>query len=307
MTFEIFRESLHSLEVFAVDRLARFSAGTSAMRRRRIGALMAGLAIDILKIRVDYVRQTLVEHLGQEPDQASTLMRRMYAVFFTNAIEMAALPYLSREQVLQRLMTSDLSNLQEAHSRKRGVIIVSGHYGLWEIVPPWLTYHGFPMTSVVRRQRNPKFDQWMTFMREAHGNRTTDSGYGLRDILRTLKEGHLLGLMGDQNAGDRGMFVPFFGKPASTVVGPAQISQKMGSPIVVLVVHPCREIPHRLEISRPIYPEQFPAGPKGAEQITIAFTGILENWIRKKPENWFWLHKRWKSRPQNQPLEGQAT
>ena len=291
---------IHYIETLILDRVARMAKEFSPGKLRKAGKLLAVLAHDLMKIRRDHVIESLTARLEISPETARSLSRKVYTSFFENSLEMASIAYLSGEEIVNRLTAKGMENLREALRGGKGTIIVSGHYGLWEMIPPWLCRNGFQMTVVVRRQSNRNVDQWMESMRHAHGVKTTDSGYSLREILRTLRQGQLLGLMSDQDAGDRGIFVPFFGKPASTVVGPAQISMKTGAPIVVVCAHKRNPPPHLFEICPPIYPKNFPGGEEGAMKITQAYTAILERWIRMNPEQWFWLHRRWKTRPKTE-------
>ena len=292
-----FRDAFQQWQGSLMDRLARWSARSSYAQRLHAARLLAGLTFDVLGLRRRHTETVLRERLNVSKPEATRLARQVYLHFVLNSLEMASIPYLNREDLIARIEPQGLEHLRAALSRGKGCIILSGHYGLWEMVPPWMSYHGFPMTVVVRRQSNPYADEWMEFMRQAHGPKTTDSGFNIRLILRALKNGESLGLMSDQDAGTKGFFVNFLGKTASTVVGPAQIALKTGAPIVPLCLHPRQPLPHQLEICPPIYPDQFSPDFDGQMQITQACADILANWIRKRPEQWFWLHRRWKTRP----------
>lgn len=291
------------LQCLLLDRVAAGAARASYETRRRAASLLACAAYDLLGIRREYVVSAIRNHLSLSDAVAESTARAVYRSFFENALEMASLPFISADDLRVKFVADGIEHLHEAHAAGRGVIVISGHYGLWELVPPWLCLNGFRMTTVVRRQNNPAVDDWFERMRNRFGARTTDSGFGLREILRTLRNGDLLGLMSDQNAGDRGCFVNFLGEPASTVVGPAQIAMKSRAPIVVLAAHRRGSGPHRIEILPPIRPEEFTNDEAGRTQLTQHLTGLLENWVRKRPDQWFWLHRRWKSRP---PAEGES-
>jgi len=292
------RNLFHQFERFLLNSLARSAAGWGPLRRRKVACFVSGFARDLLKIRWTHVVESMKLRLDLPHDRAVMLGRRFYDAFFENALEMASIPYLSGGELCSRVVVDGMEHLRKAHARGKGVVIVTGHYGLWEMLPPWLVHNGFRITIVVRRQKNIEVDDWFEFMRQSHGVETSDSGFSLREILRTLRKGHLLGLMSDQDAGDKGIFVKFFGEDASTVVGPAAIAQKTGAPIVTLAVHPGRpNPPHRIEICPAIFPEDFPGDEIGRKAMTQIYTSILENWIRKHPEHWFWLHRRWKTRP----------
>lgn len=292
------RAFLHRRERDLLDLLARRAATWDPDRRRRASRLVAALARDLLRLRWSHVVATLQARLGLDGVAARVLGRRVYDAFFENALEQATLAYLAGEEIDARVAVEGLERLQKAHARGKGVVLVSGHYGLWEFVTAWLVRHGYQMTAVMRRQNNVAIDAWMESMRRTHGVEITDSGYALRDILRTLRKGHLLGLVSDQDAGDKGVFVRFFGELASTVGGPATIALKTGAPLMAVAMHPGRpHPPHRFEICEPWYPEDFSDDEAGRQALTQAFTTQLETWIRARPEQWFWLHRRWKTRP----------
>lgn len=288
---------IQKLECVLLDRVAAAAAGAAYGTRRRAASLLATATYGLLRIRRDYVRTAIKSHLSLDDGASESLARLVYRSFFENALEMASLPFLTAEELQGKFVAEGMEHLREAHALGRGVVIVSGHYGLWELVPPWLCLNGFRMTTVVRRQDNPEVDAWFERMRRRFGALTTDSGFGLREILRTLRKGDLLGLMSDQNAGDRGCFVNFLGEQASTVVGPAQIAMRSRAPIVALAAHRRGRGPHCLEILPAINPENFTDDEDGRTRLTQYLTGLLETWVRKRPDQWFWLHRRWKSRP----------
>ena len=284
---------------FLLNKIAHWASLASPYQRHRLGSLLRFLAQDALKIRARYVQSTLQDCLDLSEHQALKLGRRVYTSFFENALEMASMHLLTHDQLEGRLLPHGLHHLKNALSFGKGVILISGHYGLWELIPPWLVLNKIPVTVVVRRQNNILVDNWMENMRRKHGVQTTDSGFSLREILRTLRKGHCLGLMSDQDNGDRGVFVKFFGKWASAPVGPAQISMKTGAPLVPLMAHRSGgNQPHHFEIHSPIFPGQFSNSENGRQAMTQAYTDVLEQWIRNRPEQWLWLHRRWKTQPQ---------
>ncbi|MFZ5950515.1 MAG: lysophospholipid acyltransferase family protein, partial [Candidatus Rifleibacteriota bacterium] len=222
----------HKIQCMLLDLLAKSTGGMKLTQRRKLAELLTWLAFDILQLRRKYVVSAISLHLELSPDEATKMARRVYFNFLLNAFEMAGLKFMSAEDLKSRLVCTDLAILEQALSRKKGAIIISGHFGLWELVPPWLSLSGFPVTVVVRRQNNPEVDRWMEEMRQKHGARTTDSGFGIREILKSLRKGHILALMVDQDNGKQGVFVPFFKTWASAPTGPAAISIKTGAPIV---------------------------------------------------------------------------
>ncbi|HNX74071.1 MAG TPA: lysophospholipid acyltransferase family protein [Candidatus Rifleibacterium sp.] len=289
------------VQLLLLDGLARCCADMSHRRKHRLARLIATLARPLPWLRFSQVCSSLREHLEIDQPQAAKLAMKIFESFLVNAFEMAGLKYYSPEQLIARADISGLENLKTALAAKKGAIIVSGHFGLWEIIPPWLALHGFNVTTVVRRQNNRFVDAWFEDMRQRHGARTTDSGYGIRDILKSLRQGHILALMVDQDNGKQGIFVKFFKRWASAPTGPALISLKTGAPIVPVAIFPDYERQHKIKIWPAIFPGQFSNDLAGQQKLTASFTAILEEIVKKQPEQWFWLHRRWKTQPADAP------
>ncbi len=303
MTQEIslLRKIGYKLQCFLLDQLAAKSLRMSVKAKRRLAKLLTWFAFDLVRIRRRYVIQTIREQMQLNESEATRLAKNVYFNFLLNACEMAGLKFISPDDLLERIHCDDLHLLQEALDRKKGAIIVSGHFGLWELVPPWLALNGFDVTVVVRRQNNPEVDKWMEEMRQRLGPCTTDSGYGIREILKSLRQGHILALMTDQDNGKQGMFVKFFRKWASAPTGPAAISLRTGAPIVPLALFPDYQKRHHLKIWQPLYPENFSNDLAGQQKLSAAYTKIVEEMIESRPEQWFWLHRRWKTQPEDAP------
>jgi KDO2-lipid IV(A) lauroyltransferase len=297
----IFRRFGYQIQCFLLDQLAARSLKMRFKTRCRLASLLARLTFDFLKIRRSYVVKTLEERLALEENAATRLARKVYFNFVLNACEMAGLKFMSANELRQKIECRDLANLEQALSRKKGAIIISGHFGLWELVPPWLVQKGFPVTVVVRRQNNPEVDRWMEDMRQRLGPLTTDSGYGMREILKSLRKGHILALMVDQDNGKQGIFVNFLDKWASAPTGPAAISLRTGAPIVPLALFPDYNGRHQLKIWEPIFPENFNDSIEGQQKLTAAYSRFVEEMVRNLPEQWFWLHRRWKTQPADAP------
>lgn len=297
----ILQKSVYSLQCWLLDTFAAKSLHMPFKKRRKLAGFLCWLAFDFLRIRRDYVCKTIQSHLDLNHSQAMSLARKVYFNFFLNASEMAGLKFISNEELIEKISCTDLSILKKALNKGKGAIIISGHFGLWELVPPWLSQQGLDVTVVVRRQNNPEVDKWMEQMRQRHGAHTTDSGFGIREILKSLRKGHILALMVDQDNGKQGMFVKFFKQWASAPTGPAAIAQKTGAPIVPLALFPDYNGRHRLKIWEPVYPQNFSKDLAGQQQMTAAYSQILEDIVRSRPEQWFWLHRRWKTQPGDAP------
>jgi len=273
----------------------------SLRHKQHLAQFLTLLAYELLGLRRQQVIESLQLHLELPPTEAKRLGKKVYCNFLLNAFEMASLACISREQLLEKLDVQGLEHLDNAMALKKGTIIVSGHFGLWEMMPHWLAINGYPVCTVVRRQNNPHVDTWMENMRQRLGAKTTDSGFGIREILRSLRKGQILALMVDQDNGKQGVFVRFFKHWASAPTGPAQLSLKTGAPVVPLFLIPNFRGKHLFKIYPAINPDDYQNNIEGQRQITAKYTAILEELVRQQPQNWFWLHRRWKTQPHNAP------
>lgn len=186
--------------------------------------------------------------------------------------------------------------------RGRGVILLTGHFGPFELLGARLGRLN-PVDFVVKPQSNPLVEAMLRRTREACGVGTIPLGASVRGALRALRAGRWVAMLADQDARRHGVFVPFFGRPASTPVGPARLSIATGAPIVMGFAERRPDGRLDLEVLPPMRARD-PRAPDAALELTARHTAALEARVRERPEMWFWLHRRWKTAP---PADGGAS
>jgi KDO2-lipid IV(A) lauroyltransferase len=173
-----------------------------------------------------------------------------------------------------------------------------GHLGNWELLVRAVQPRLGRMRSVARRIKDPAIQAIITGVRGGRSE-VIDKHGAYRDLVRTVRDGAWVGIVGDQNAGTSGRFIPFFGLPASTYESPARLALREGVPLVVLVAirRPGREL--AFDIHSEVLREAGPRdrGPDAIEPLLARMCGVLENWARRHPEQYNFLHRRWKDRP----------
>jgi KDO2-lipid IV(A) lauroyltransferase len=200
-------------------------------------------------------------------------------------------------QVVDRV--DGLEHLEAARVLGKGVLLLTGHFGNFELLGAWLgRIH--PVDFVVQPLSNPGVDEMLARERERAGVGQIPIGGGVRGVLQSLAANRWVALVADQDARRHGVFVPFFGRPASTPAGPARIALRTGAPIVMGFAERLLDGRHRLRILPPLIASD-PAAPDAVRALTALHTAELERQVRARPEMWFWLHRRWKTRPD--PLE----
>lgn len=181
---------------------------------------------------------------------------------------------------------------------ERPCLLISGHFGNWEIVGYALAAMGLPPTSVARPLDNPYLNDYIQTLRARSGQKILLKFGVTREALAELDAGQNLGLIADQDAGRRGFFVDFFGRKASTYKSIAYLAMEQNLPI--LVGGACRvgdRFQYRLVMTGTIHPEDYPGGVDGALAITQAYTAAIERLVRLAPDQYLWVHRRWKTRP----------
>lgn len=284
-----------------LDFIIRKTSNMSIKTRRKLAALLVKIALPFKFCRRDYMLKTIQETLGVDETEAQRIMVRSTEEFVLNCFEMGSLMFMEADEINSKIKVEGLENVEAALSLGKGAIMVSGHFGLWEFIPHWLCLHGYKMSSVARTQNNKYVDDWFKRMRCRHGATVTDSGYAIREIIRGLRQGHIMGLMMDQDNGKAGIFIRFLGKWASAPTGPAVIALKVGCPILPIYLFPDYNGKHLMKAYPPIYTDGFDKGLEGQQKITQIYNDLHEKIIREQPEQWFWLHKRWKTQPSDAP------
>ena len=204
-------------------------------------------------------------------------------------------------ELLKRTEVSGLEELEEAMAEGKGAVLVAGHTGNWELGGAILAAHGIPLDAVVTRQSNPLVDEEFFRSRSRFGVRVVERRKAPRQLLRSLRSGRAVALVADQNAGSGGVFVDFFGTPASTAKGPALFALRAGAPLFLAVPvvrrSPDDPILYRLGLER-IEVERTGDLEEDVRRLTAAHTAKLQHHIEKLPEQYFWHHRRWKTRPE---------
>jgi len=284
----------HKIEFAAV----RLFQGLAAVLPRRVAAALGALIGELVYsvgIRRTVTKENVHAAFPMLPARAiRQVARAAYRHFGRVAVSFAWLPRLGPHALKRWIFIKGLEVFDEVLQRGKGAIIVSGHLGNWELMGATVAALGYPVTYVVTTQRNKRVEALMDGLRESAGIEIVKMREGVRGVLSALKRNRLVAILMDQDAHEAGAFVPFFGRAASTPKGAAVFHLKTGSPLIF--VRSCR-------ISRERYVIHFEElntailEPRNAETITALATRELEDAIRETPEQWFWMHRRWKTRP----------
>jgi len=217
--------------------------------------------------------------------------------------EFCLFPRYTRENVAQVAVYQGFENYQAAQQRGQGVIFLTAHLGGWEIGSFVHSLNGHPLHVLVRALDNPRLNALVDRYRCLHGNTTFDKQDFARGLLGALKAGETVGILMDQNmTPPQGVFVDFFGKPACTASGVARVALRTGAAVVPAFTFWDRaQGKYRVQFDPAL--ELVRSGDEEADAVanTAAFTRVIENYARQYPEQWLWVHRRWKTRPEGEP------
>ncbi|OGS23657.1 MAG: hypothetical protein A2297_05905, partial [Elusimicrobia bacterium RIFOXYB2_FULL_48_7] len=262
------------------------------------GAL-ADFVFFILKIRVTETVDNLKTAFGSGKTEKDLkkLARKVYRNFLMMSVESMRIPHMSDDEIKAVTVMHGIEHIENALKKGRGMVFVSCHYGNWELMGTAMRANGFPVTYIDGEQKNKLVEDYMSRLRLDSGIKLIERKHALRGAIRTLKNNEILALMSDQNAGPDGVFVDFFGKPASTPQGAAAFSLKTGAPIVLGYNVPDEARRCNNVYFMPIEPELTGNEEKDIFIITQNFTRKFEEFIAREPQHYFWLHRRWKYSP----------
>lgn len=219
------------------------------------------------------------------------------------AVEFARFPRYTRENISQVIEIEGHENFLEAQRRGKGVLILTGHIGAWELSSFAHALYGYPMHYMARPLDNARLDAFVNSYRGLSGNKPIYKNESARAVLKALHDGGVVGILADQNTlPEEGMFVDFFGKAACTTTGIARLALHTGAAVVPGYAYwDVAAKKYKLRFEPAVAISETGDAEQDIFENTQRFAKITEEVIRKFPEQWVWVHARWKTRPKGEP------
>jgi len=275
---------------------------------RRVARLCADVLAEIVYRGLGRLRQVGTRNLELAyPElgggERQAILRGVYRHLGWQLVEFCRMQRYTSANTRDWIRTEGLEHYVAARARGRGVLIVTGHLGAWELSSFYHSLMGYPMAMVIRRLDNSRLDVFVNRIRCLHGNRVFPKNDFARGLLRAMRMGETVGILMDTNmTPPQGVFVPFFGVEACTASGLARVALKTGAAVLTgfMLWEPTegRYVLHfgaELQFAR--------TGDAEADVVsaTEQCTAAIEGWIRRAPDQWLWIHRRWKTRPAGEP------
>jgi KDO2-lipid IV(A) lauroyltransferase len=244
------------------------------------------------KTTIDNLTMAFPEY---SPDKIKQIAFRSYKSFAIALVEILYIPWMRREDIINSIKCSNIKVVQEKYSENKGMILLTAHFGNWEFMALSLALQaGLSFSVVVKAQRNTLVSDWLNRMRSMWGNKAVPLGISIRQIYKELKDKNVVAMVADQRGPSDGVRVNFFGRKTAVYSGAAVLALKTKAPIL-----------YAISVRQPDYSylcefcEIKTGGLPEIEEDKIIelnqrMSDFLEGYIRKNPEQWLWMHKRWK-------------
>lgn len=236
------------------------------------------------------------------PGKSRLEIKRLAAKVFENlgkiAVELVNFPKINKFNIDNFIRIENAGILEGELKKGRGVILLTAHFGNWEMLALTTRVKGYPGSAIGRRLYFHKYDQYLNSLRKIHDVNVIYRDQSPRSILKVLRAGKIIGMLADQDVDSvEGVFVDFFGRPAYTPIGPAALAMASGASIVPAFMVRIESDKHVMMIDKPV--EITDTGNKEADLLTNTkrWSDIVESYIRRYPDQWVWMHRRWKTRP----------
>lgn len=236
-------------------------------------------------------------------DQRSEIVKGVFINLGRLLGEFSQFPKIDRQNISQLVEYDGFENYKRASELGRGVLMLTGHIGAWELCAFAQGVYGHPLSFLVRPLDNPLLDRMISYYRELSNNKTIDKNKAVKSVLEVLRRGEDVGLLIDVNTlADQGVFCDFFGIPACSTTGLAVFALRANAPVVPgFLVWDERARKHHLRFEPEITLVRTGDFKEEVALNTARFTKAIEEYARRYPDQWLWVHKRWHTRPEGEP------
>lgn len=288
------RHRLEYLVVIAVGQLIRL------MPRRFVRP--CGTALGRIFFAVDRAHRRIAlanvdaAFPSRRPDERRAIVRGVFAHFGRLLVELLKFSTLSQAEMLDAVEFEGDDRVRQAHALGRGTLFFTGHFGFWEVHAIAHGLHLYPMAVLARALDNPHLNNLLERVRLTTGNSVIYRRGAIRRVLRALAANQGVGLLIDQHIQPpEAIYVDFFDRPAATTAALAALALRTGAPVIPLFALPLPNGRYRLVYEHPVEPPANDS-PDAIREFTQRCTDVLEMYVRRHPDLWLWMHRRWRVR-----------
>jgi len=257
-----------------------------------LGTASHGVLTSRRRIAFNNLKRAMGDSLSDE--EIAVIVKKVFQNISLTTIEFARFKKIKLAGVKKIVVTDDRELLERAYNEDRGVIIVTAHFGNWELLGSWVAAMGYPMNFLVGTQHNLKVDRLLIDFRKEMDVGIIPLKSALKGVFKALKSKEYVGLVADQHDPTGGLVLDFFGRKVTAAKGPAAFAVKQNSLLLPLLLRRERYDRHVVIPGDIIYPPNTGDNESDIRNMTIAYTKFFEENIRRYPDQWMWTHRRWK-------------
>jgi len=247
--------------------------------------------------RIAYANLKAAFSKEKRPCELKAILRRTYQNYGQNIIEMLRMPKVDNHYLERFITLTGRANFDEAVAKKRGVILLTNHFGSWELSSLKSAQEGYPIYVLARPQNLEMLNNLLNSYREKLGCKVINRGMPSREMIRALRHGKIVGILADQDVGKSGIFINLLGRPASHAVGPARLARDTNALILPTFIVRQKGGGHILYLEEPFAVSNTADRNADIKEALERHAGILEAYIKRYPDQWMWVYTRWKSTP----------
>lgn len=286
----------HKLEFYLLKLIGSLLSNLGNKVLIPFSSILSFLFFNVLRIRRKIVLKNLkIAFPNYSDQQIKRIAINNYKSFAITFLEIFNLQKLSKDELKSKLVVPNVEKIKERLAENKGLIMLTGHFGNWELAAIAFAIHlDSTMNVLVKKQHNPYVTNWLKQIRENYGNREVRLGASLREIFKAIKKNELIGIVGDQRGPRNGLKVNFFDTPTSVFPGTAEIAIKTDCPVFVAFTIRNKDYNYNLIYEEIRINDFMGSKEEKINKFNQIFMSILEKTIRDYPEQWFWMHNIWK-------------
>jgi Kdo2-lipid IVA lauroyltransferase/acyltransferase len=300
---KLYKKAVRTLIFISLRSVAFLSRSLSWQVGVRLGGWIGTLFFHLLQRERTKSLESLKIAFGSSKSERdlNEILKKSFQSLGKGLIEIINFQNLKEEEINALITIEGEEYLKEAEREGKGTILITGHIGNWELMAATLSVRGYPLHVIAAPLYDPRIDEWIVDLRARFDIETISRGSpsSSKRILSVLRKKEILGLLIDQDTQTHGVFVNFFNKKAYTPGGAAQLALKSGATTLMCFVTRLPNNRHRITIEKPMVLTQTDNHQKDIEVNTARFTSHIEEHIKQYPDQWVWMHRRWKTKPED--------
>ena len=226
--------------------------------------------------------------------ERKAIVRKHFCHLGQTAVEVLRFPKMGQDYLEHYVQVEHRERYEQTVQKNQGTVLITPHFGNWELSQILSGIVGRPLYVLAREQKHSRLDDFLNELRASHGSISIHKGGGVRDLIRELRKGGMVGVLGDLSGGRTGNIVRFFGRKTTAPQGIFEIAKRTGSIILPCFIVRLQGPRHQVFIEKPFVLADTGNEAKDLHESVQNYYRILETWISKYPDQWFWVYKRWK-------------